>query len=80
MQGTFNIERRYIITNQVPQLYHEMTFGSIRKLIFDQKNNDMEHILLKCGNTILIDLELFDEYVSRNGIARSILKKKKGSK
>jgi len=66
-----DIKRRYILTQQVPILYPKIKIGKIRTLLYFREQNGLDKLTCKIGNTVLIDLELFDEYVKANKLTES---------
>lgn len=56
--------KRYIRTKQIPILYPGVfTEASIRWLIFNEKQNGFSKCIRRIGKNVLIDLDLFEEWI-----------------
>lgn len=60
--------KRLITPKMVPQIYPGVfTESSIRWLIFNESQNGFSRCIKRLGRKILIDLDEFEDWISRHG-------------
>ncbi len=58
---------RFNTVKQIPTLYPAFTESSIRWLIFNEKTNGFNCCVKRIGRKILIDLDEFESWISKQG-------------
>ena len=57
--------KRFATVRQIPKIYPVFSVSSIRWLIFNEKTNGFSQCLRRVGRKILIDLDLFEQWIDQ---------------
>lgn len=67
--------KRFATVKQIPPLYPAFTESSIRWLIFNEKLNGFSECIRRIGRKVLIDLDVFEQWLTNGETKESILSK-----